>query len=727
MKSAHSVLLKCFSVASLAFVLSACESEEHGTQTTNCVLANYDVAGKVEKGAFVSGSSVNMQPYSNEMKLSGKSYNTSITDDEGTFVFETESMETPIAELTATGYYYNEVKGKLSEGTLTLKSLTNVNDKNTVNVNILTHLIYPRVKNLMNGGMTFSEANDKAYGELLTAFGLQQYVAQEPSQISVSSGTDAAGALIAVSSMILADRSDAEITEYLAKLSKDFGERGTFSDENKKQLRTDMAELSDDLNRIAERMKNRYADLGKSINVKDLKKYFDWNNDGVAGNDALIDGQTASADNDSIVVTADGGEFVVNITSPVKLTLDKDARYEGTDHKTESTTYISASSFESLYESGYQKSEMKCDCTFADNKLKLVIGSNPYKNTYTKDIIVYDFSGTQALKIRVVQNGNATGSVNLPKLGTEGNGIVNAIAKAMEAARELNIQMDCGYTGIADNGFKAPLSASNSTIRTAWEKYYTALQYLATLKSADASGLSAYQNFITVLSAIIYCDMTEMWGTVPYVVESSLEGIRYYSLDELRTLLVSGLNEALPMLEEKKNTPVASADDFLQVSKDVARITLARLYMNNNQFNLALPLLQKVIANGFYEPENTTTYSSTGKENIFGYSNSPQYTYADALLLLSECEYRTGATAAAKQHLQLVADAKSATISGSDIVSDIKSVRKNALGSYGGCFAFLKRNNLAQQDLGLQAYQLLFPIPSSEIGMNPKITQNPGY
>jgi hypothetical protein len=44
-----------------------------------------------------------------------------------------------------------------------------------------------------------------------------------------------------------------------------------------------------------------------------------------------------------------------------------------------------------------------------------------------------------------------------------------------------------------------------------------------------------------------------------------------------------------------------------------------------------------------------------------------------------------------------------------------------------GCWAALKRLGKAQEVTGCETYELLMPIPSSELHLNPNLTQNPGY
>jgi hypothetical protein len=52
---------------------------------------------------------------------------------------------------------------------------------------------------------------------------------------------------------------------------------------------------------------------------------------------------------------------------------------------------------------------------------------------------------------------------------------------------------------------------------------------------------------------------------------------------------------------------------------------------------------------------------------------------------------------------------------------------QNELKGTGTYFAFLKRNNLAEEVLNISAYKQLLPIPQNELQKNRYMTQNPGY
>ena len=102
-------------------------------------------------------------------------------------------------------------------------------------------------------------------------------------------------------------------------------------------------------------------------------------------------------------------------------------------------------------------------------------------------------------------------------------------------------------------------------------------------------------------------------------------------------------------------------------------------------------------------------------------------TYADVLLSLAECESKLGNDSKAKEYLNQVTTAKGMETTATDVIPAISEVRSKIQIDFGGYFAFLKRTGLAKSTLGLEDYQLLFPIPQNEIYNNPYMTQNPGY
>jgi hypothetical protein len=87
----------------------------------------------------------------------GKAFIGTIDDNTGTFNVR-GNVVSPYVELSAVGYYFNEVSGSLSTAPLTLQALSDLNDNSSVNVNLMTHLEKKRVEYLIDAGSTFTTA-----------------------------------------------------------------------------------------------------------------------------------------------------------------------------------------------------------------------------------------------------------------------------------------------------------------------------------------------------------------------------------------------------------------------------------------------------------------------------------------------------------------------------------------------------------------------------------------
>lgn len=233
----------------------------------------YQLSGKVEKGPFVRGSAISVQPLDKTMTAIGTVFNGEIRDDAGSFDLGQIELASQFVRIVTDGYYFNEVTGSLSTGQLHLIALADLSDRSTVNVNILTHLKSGRIQTLMKGGKNFAEADRQAQTELLTQFGLQAYESMAAESMSISAGTDGSGVLIAISSLVLNERSDAEVTQYLSVLSQDLADDGEFTDDNKRTIAHDRYHLQNNLENIAGNITARYHDLGQDVSVPDLR-YF---------------------------------------------------------------------------------------------------------------------------------------------------------------------------------------------------------------------------------------------------------------------------------------------------------------------------------------------------------------------------------------------------------------------------------------------------------------------
>ena len=165
--------------------------------------------------------------------------------------------------------------------------------------------------------------------------------------------------------------------------------------------------------------------------------------------------------------------------------------------------------------------------------------------------------------------------------------------------------------------------------------------------------------------------------------------------------------------------------------------------MYQNDYDNAMDLLGKVIKNGFYELDDSNfsekgtidniLNGKSGKEILFAlYGNDngiympnvniqippliPLQTYTDVILSYAECLYKKGNISEAKRQLNKVVAAKNIIVSDkSDVLNEIAELRKRLLLYSISNFAFMKRNDMAQEEYGVKDFRLLLPIPQTAI------------
>ena len=708
---------------------------------------NFNVGGKVEKGPFVRGTAIQMQPLDADLDETGESFTSTITDNEGTFTFGSKLLKSPYVKLSASGYYFNEVTGELSKGTLALNAVANLQNAADVNLNILSHLKYQRVMNLVaKDGKSFKEANNQAQEEVLKTFGLEKYAKTDVNHFSITSGTDEAAALIAVSSLILYNRSEAQITEYLSQLSEEFAEDGNFSETTKLQIRKDMFSLESKLPQIAENIKKRYQEMGKEVAVKNLIYYFDWDGDGTAGNEIAPENHPVSLETNNINVPMEGGSYEVKVNTTVPVYLERPS-IPGDDIYDNSTSVLGMK----IYETGSGSEPcINYSKELNNNILKVVVKAASFRKEQAVSIPLYDGMGNVVASLNLTQQANPNAEIIVPRLGSDGISCVSEFMKSLANAVTLEAQMNYRYTKIInDPSFVAPIRSSESNIHNCYINSYQALNMIARLYRADAMYRAVYSPYLNVYRDMCYYQMLIWWGVVVVVPNAGFEGyadsyVPRTSESSILQMLEEELVEAIRNLDEKKCVAFATnANDALFVSKDVARILLAKVYMYQQKWAAASNLLQQVVDKNIYSMEKVPTkYTSENKDLILALKvgnesrdsrvnvdGSPEkvvpiMTTTDVKLLYAECEIHLGNNAKASKYISEVDNVNG--ISGTSVsVEGIKQLRKSLkLQDY---FAFLKRNGLAMKELGLEKYQLLLPIPQDEINANPSLNQNQGY
>lgn len=745
-------------------------SDENNASNEGLKPNTYNVCGKVEKGPFVSGTTITMQPLDANMSTLGTMFTTTIYDHSGNFSFGAKQLASQFADLSANGYFFNEVKGELSSGTLNLRAIVDLSDASSINVNILTHIKYQRVLNLiLQKGYSFSDANSQAQKELFAAFGLEDYAKNyDAANISIADGTDAAAALIAISSLILADREEAELTEYLHRLCMEFSVNGNFSESTKTTISKDKGTLANNIAEIEENVRERYEELGEPIEVKPLIGFIDWNDDGVAGNEILKEGERVRLSSDSIEAPAEGCEYEITISSPIPVFLERQLN-DGNLNVEPDNTVTEESFWDGLYE-GYEGGNTKGDIILEKelngNKLKIKVAATNATTTCPTNINLYDYMGNVVASIYVSQKGientegtESTGSIIMP--GEIGRAAINAIMVYMaEAFSDYNaIEQLYHFNPEIPNIVSQYIYPSSSNINDCWSNFYTAINRNLSIKSADASALGVWQERLNVLLAINYYNMVVAWGGVPFVwkhnqYDNGTTQLPRTEPEEIFAYLKDWLNKSMEVLEEKHlNTLRGNSMDYFFMSKDVVRILLADILMYEGNYKDADILLQQVIDAGHYtldssnysEPDciNRINEAKGGEDVIFALQSQSEFgtrgsitiqkapivplmTYTDVMLSHAECLCHTENITEAEKILNNIANIKGLTLETSGL-EGIRDARKQLL-LYGiSNFAFMKRNGFAEQIYEISAHQCLWPIPSDEMNYNTSMTQNPGY
>ncbi len=273
--------MKKYTVLLLWIILPSvisCSKDDNNNESKNISQIN----GFVEKGPFIAGSSVTVYELDANLNGTGKVFEAK-TNDEGAFTINTSTaFVSNYVRLSVNGFYFNEYTGKLSDAPITLEGLTEIKkDGNvSININVLTHLETPRVVQLVTKEkLDFREAKKQAEEELLSAF-LITGQAIVPEETSITANNTSANILIAVSSILLNQRSDAEVSELMSFIREDLSD-GQFKEETIKKIEDSSFGLN--YSNIKKHIIDRYAYLGKTVEVGNFELFIDGDGDGEIG------------------------------------------------------------------------------------------------------------------------------------------------------------------------------------------------------------------------------------------------------------------------------------------------------------------------------------------------------------------------------------------------------------------------------------------------------------
>ncbi|MFO7735988.1 MAG: DUF1566 domain-containing protein [bacterium] len=263
------------------------------------------LSGSVEKGPFVLGSSITISPVDGDGNPTGQQFSTQTINDLGEF--EVDFDASGFVSLEGTGFYFNEVKGELSASNLTLRAFYEIktSGKQDAHLNLLTHLIYNRVKTLIKDGKTMDEAVAQAEGEIVEALpiGPDDFkLSGNTTDLTLQGGDNDDNAyLFAVSSVIIYtafyvdENGEAGVQELINKISVDLADDGELKTDMVDKLKNALTvpeyfEVNEDNEPIPmvlypglieKNLADRFDALESDAKVPDLDKILDQDGDGI--------------------------------------------------------------------------------------------------------------------------------------------------------------------------------------------------------------------------------------------------------------------------------------------------------------------------------------------------------------------------------------------------------------------------------------------------------------
>ena len=204
------MLFRFFGTMSVLFLgaaLCACsDSNMAGTSEEAegiVAIADKELAGVVQKGPFVTGSSIVLKETSasGNFKPTGREFFATTRSDKGDFKIDGINLESQYVRITATGYYKREQTGENSACQISLNALSDISNRDQVNVNVLTHLEYDRTLKLIKKGKSFTEAKKQARQELMKTFYYDD-LAEDSENLNINNSGDADKALKKISTFV---------------------------------------------------------------------------------------------------------------------------------------------------------------------------------------------------------------------------------------------------------------------------------------------------------------------------------------------------------------------------------------------------------------------------------------------------------------------------------------------------------------------------------------------
>ena len=249
------------------------------------------------------------------------------------------------------------------------------------------------------------------------------------------------------------------------------------------------------------------------------------------------------------------------------------------------------------------------------------------------------------------------------------------------------------------------INLENEILYNAWKYAYNVVARANTLINALADiqdfQTAPYLAEIIALRSYAYYQLTVLWGDVPLITEESNPDQFYFPRTDKNEILTYAYNKLDGVKDKFSTTNDPSHFNVQSAQSLLAEISLALSKKND----------AKTILTGIKDQTS---------EDIFHFLYSADDLTIIPTAFVSMLSSSSDYSIYGKNYLGLLyKEAADDTEGLSDTWYSYSYIY--------GMWAALKRLGVAKEKTGCEDYELLMPIPLSELHLNPMITQNPGY
>lgn len=257
-----------FTLLAVGAMLTACS--QTGSEPSE---STRTISGTSQKGPFIEGTEVTLYGMDEKLRQTGSHFSTTIDNNQGKYTLKNIPLDERYAWLNANGYYIDEIYGRTSVWKLSLNSLVDLQKTDQVNINVLTHLSFDRIRYLVKEGKSVDEAKRQAEKEVMDAFGFSGE-GDSFEHLDILNGGEDDAKLLAISLLMLTSAADiGDVTDRLASIAMDLETDGVWNDSTMVDQMRRFAAMHKE-NGLYERIRQNLVSMG-AAQIPDFQKYLE--------------------------------------------------------------------------------------------------------------------------------------------------------------------------------------------------------------------------------------------------------------------------------------------------------------------------------------------------------------------------------------------------------------------------------------------------------------------